>query len=55
MIEYSFHDYNEKRPHFSIAYLTPREFRRIFLNDQSFREEYLNSKSKKTEVEMNGI
>jgi transposase InsO family protein len=28
IIEYAFHDYNEKRPHYSIAYLTPREFRR---------------------------
>ena len=56
MIEYAFHDYNEKRPHSSIGYLPPREFRRRFMNEQSFREEYLKSKSKKTkEVEMNGI
>ena len=44
-----FKDYNEKRPHSSIDYLPPREFRRKFLNDPSFREEY----AKKLEVKLN--
>ena len=34
----AFTDYNECRPHSSIDYLPPREFRRKFLNDLSFRE-----------------
>jgi transposase InsO family protein len=48
-IESAFTDYNEKRPHSSIDYLPPREFRRKFLNDQSFREAY----TRKLEVKMN--
>jgi hypothetical protein len=39
-IEKAFTDYNEKRPHSSIDYLPPREFRMKFLDDQSFREDY---------------
>ena len=48
-IENAFTDYNEKRPHSSIDYLPPREFRRKFLNDQSFREAY----TRKLEVKIN--
>ena len=48
-IESAFTDYNEKRPHSSIDYLPPREFRRKFLNDQSFREGY----TRKLEVKIN--
>ena len=33
----AFSDYNECRPHSSIDYLPPREFRRKFQNDQTFR------------------
>jgi putative transposase len=36
-IEKAFYDYNECRPHSSIDYLPPREFRRKFLNDKAFR------------------
>ncbi len=36
----AFSDYNECRPHSSIDYLPPREFRRKFLNDQTFREKF---------------
>ncbi len=48
-IESALTDYNEKRPHSSIDYLPPREFRRKFLNDWSFRESY----TRKLEVKMN--
>lgn len=47
-IENAFKDYNEVRPHSSIDYLPPREFRRRFLEDQSFREKYV----KKLEVKL---
>ena len=47
-IENAFKDYNEFRPHSSIDYLPPREFRRRFLKDQSFREKYV----KKLEVKL---
>lgn len=51
-IEKAFSDYNECRPHSSIDYYPPREFRRRFLNDSLFREEYLRSIEKsKLEVE----
>ena len=33
----AFTDYNECRPHSSIDYLPPREFRRKFLNEPTFR------------------
>ena len=36
----AFSDYNECRPHSSVDYLPPREFRRKFLNDLSFRERF---------------
>jgi transposase InsO family protein len=39
-IEKAFPDYNECRPHSSIDYLPPREFRRKFLNDLAFRERF---------------
>ena len=47
--ENAFTDYNEFRPHSSIDYLPPKEFRRKFLNDWSFREAY----TRKLEVKMN--
>ena len=43
----AFSDYNECRPHSSIDYLPPREFRRKFLGDSSFRERF-----EKKEVEV---
>ena len=46
-IELAFNDYNEKRPHSSIDYLPPREFRRKFLNDQSFREGHIKRMEEK--------
>ena len=46
-IEKAFSDYNECRPHSSIDYLPPREFRRKFLNDSAFRERF-----EKKEVEV---
>ena len=48
-IENAFKDYNEFRPHSSIDYLPPREFRRKFLNDWSFRE----ANTRKLEVKIN--
>ena len=36
-IEKAFTDYNECRPHSSIDFLPPREFRRKFLNYSAFR------------------
>ena len=39
-IEKAFSDYNELRPHSSIGYLPPREFRRKFLGDPAFRERF---------------
>ena len=39
-IEKAFYDYNECRPHSSIDYLPPREFRGKFLNDPAFRERF---------------
>ena len=46
-IEKAFYDYNECRPHSSIDYLPPREFRGKFLNDPAFRERF-----EKKEVEV---
>ncbi|AKA49073.1 hypothetical protein IX51_10170 [uncultured archaeon] len=46
-IEKAFTDYNECRPHSSIDYLPPREFRRKFRDDQAFRERF---ESKEMEV-----
>ena len=46
-IEKAFTDYNECRPHSSIDYLPPREFRRKFLNDSAFR-----NRLEKKEVEV---
>ena len=43
----AFYDYNECRPHSSIDYLPPREFRRKFLDDPTFRERF-----EKKEVEV---
>ena len=43
----AFSDYNECRPHSSIDYLPPREFRRKFLDDPAFRERF-----EKKEVEV---
>jgi len=43
----AFTDYNECRPHSSIDYLPPREFRRKFLDDPAFREKF-----EKKEVEV---
>ena len=37
-IESALTDYNEKRPHSSLDYLPPREFKSKFPNDKSFRE-----------------
>ncbi|MEM3191977.1 MAG: integrase core domain-containing protein [Candidatus Parvarchaeota archaeon] len=48
-IELAFNDYNEYRPHSSMDYLPPREFRRKALNDKSFREGYI----KRMEVKLN--
>ena len=46
-IEKAFTDYNEYRPHSSIDYLPPRDFRKKFLDDPSFRERF-----EKKEVEV---
>ena len=43
----AFSDYNECRPHSSIDYLPPREFRRKLLDDPTFREKF-----EKKEVEV---
>ena len=43
----TFSDYNECRPHSSIDYLPPREFRRKFLDDPAFRQRF-----EKKEVEV---
>lgn len=48
-IEKTFKNYNEYRPHSSIDYLSLREFRRRFLEDQSFKEKY----KKKLETKLN--
>ena len=47
VMEKAFTDYNECRPHSSIDYLPPRDFRSKFLNDQTFRERF-----EKKEVEV---
>jgi len=41
---------NSTRPHSSINYLPPREFRRKFLNDSAFRKRY---EKKENEVRVN--
>ena len=48
-IEKAFKDYNEFRPHSSIDYLPPKEFRKMFLENQLFREKYV----KKLEAKLN--
>ena len=48
-IEKAFYDYNECRPHSSIDYLPPREFRRKFLNEPTFR---IRFEKKEVEVKL---
>lgn len=48
-IKNAFKDYNENRPHSSIEYLPPGEFRGKVLNDQLFRDSYI----KKMEAKLN--
>ena len=48
-IENAFSDYNECRPHSSIDYLPPREFRRKFLNEPTFR---IRFEKKEVEVKL---
>ena len=66
MVEYAFNDYNQVRPHSSVMYLPPSEFRRRWESSEEFRVEYakfLASAKRKTgkyenkikEVEANGI
>ena len=66
MVEYAFNDYNQVRPHSSVMYLPPSEFRRRWESSEEFRVEYakfLASVKRKTgkygnkikEVEANGI
>ncbi len=50
-IEKAFYDYNECRPHSSIDYLPPREFRRKFLNELTFRDRF---EKKEVEVKLDG-
>ena len=40
-VEYAFTDYNAVRPHFSIMYLAPKEFRKRWDADPRFRAQYL--------------
>ena len=49
-IKKAFTDYNECRPHSSIDYLPPREFRSKFLDDPAFRERF---EKKEVEVRLN--
>ncbi len=42
IIDHAFRDYNEKRPHSSILFLSPREFRKRWDSDPEFRLEYKN-------------
>ena len=46
----AFTDYNECRPHSSIDYLPPGEFRRKFMDDPAFRERF---ERKEVEVRLN--
>ncbi|MCW6170968.1 MAG: integrase core domain-containing protein [Thermoplasmatales archaeon] len=68
IIDHAFVDYNEKRPHSSIMFLSPRAFRKRWDSDPGFRLEYKNyvkkmkdkemerrKNKKRTEVERNGI
>ena len=66
MVEYAFNDYNQVRPHSSVMYLPPSEFRRRWESGEEFRVEYakfLAGVKRKTEkyenkikeVEANGI
>ena len=66
MVGYAFNDYNQVRPHSSVMYLLPSEFRRRWESSEEFRVEYvkfLASVKRKTEkydnktkeVEANGI
>ena len=48
-IEKAFKDYNKFRSHSSIDYLPPKEFRKMFLENQLFREKYV----KKLEAKLN--
>jgi putative transposase len=50
IIEYAFTDYNNERPHSSILFLSPKEFRRRWDSDPAFRsgyESYLKKMSEK--------
>ena len=67
-VEYAFTDYNTVRPHSSIMYLAPKEFRKRWSSDPGFRAQYQESLEKerekkrswresrrRMEVEANGI
>ena len=68
IVEYAFNDYNHTRPHSSIMFLSPKEFRKRWNSDPGFRTGYENhlkkmkekalakkKNQKKMEIEENGI
>ncbi|MHB8396457.1 MAG: IS3 family transposase [Thermoplasmataceae archaeon] len=48
-VEYAFTDYNTVRPHSSIMYLAPKEFRNRWSSDPGFRAQYQESLEKEKE------
>ncbi|EQD74589.1 hypothetical protein B1B_02584, partial [mine drainage metagenome] len=53
-VEYAFTDYNSVRPHSSIMYLAPEEFRKRWSSDPGFRAEYRKFLEKEKEKKRSG-
>lgn len=55
-VEFAFQDYNTERPHSSIMYLPPAEFRKRWDSDEAFRVEYMRflEKEKTRKKKRNG-